>query len=462
MDVVLDPQQVALRTRELQPRLSDATVREAQATIASILAGPLTFMVEGRTTPLVWSLEDLAGLVRVERVVGSTGDTLTVSADPALVMAKLVTLANATEDKGSNPRVDWNGGDLRITKDGTSGQRIDEERAAPAILAALAQPATARTLVLPMREVPSPVTAANLNQLGLSELLSVGQSDFSGSAAYRITNIKVGLRLLNGILVAPGAEFSFNDSVGQIDASNGFVEGYAIVSNRTQLDWGGGICQDSTTMFRAAFWAGLPITERWGHSFYISWYNKYAFAAYGDGPGMDATIFTGALDFKFLNDTGHWLLVQSGTYGSVAEIRIYGTNDGRTVSLIGPVTTNRVPAPTAPVYVADPKRPRGSPRQSDTARGGMTITFTRVIERNGQAFERREFQTQFRAWPNIFEINPADLGGNGRPIPQPTRAPAPVDPQPTDVAPPQSTSAPEPSTVPPPAPIELPPLLPPT
>ena len=458
----LDPQQVALRTRELQPRLSDATVREAQATIASILAGPLTFMVEGRTTPLVWSLEDLAGLVRVERVVGSTGDTLTVSADPALVMAKLVTLANATEDKGSNPRVDWNGGDLRITKDGTSGQRIDEERAAPAILAALAQPATARTLVLPMREVPSPVTAANLNQLGLSELLSVGQSDFSGSAAYRITNIKVGLRLLNGILVAPGAEFSFNDSVGQIDASNGFVEGYAIVSNRTQLDWGGGICQDSTTMFRAAFWAGLPITERWGHSFYISWYNKYAFAAYGDGPGMDATIFTGALDFKFLNDTGHWLLVQSGTYGSVAEIRIYGTNDGRTVSLIGPVTTNKVPAPTAPVYVADPKRPRGSPRQSDTARGGMTITFTRVIERNGQAFERREFQTQFRAWPNIFEINPADLGGNGRPIPQPTRAPAPVDPQPTDVAPPQSTSAPEPSTVPPPAPIELPPLLPPT
>ncbi|MEI6180618.1 MAG: VanW family protein [Chloroflexales bacterium] len=458
----LDPQQVALRTRELQPRLSDATVREAQATIASLLAGPLTFTVEGQTAPVVWSLEDLAGLVRVERVVGSAGDTLTVSADPALVMAKLVTLANATEDKGSNPRVDWNGGDLRITKDGTSGRRVDEERAAPIILAALAQPATARTLVLPMREVPSPVTAANLNQLGLTALLSVGQSDFSGSAAYRITNIKVGMRLLNGILVAPGAEFSFNDSVGQIDASNGFVEGYAIVSNRTQLDWGGGICQDSTTMFRAAFWAGLPITERWGHSFYISWYNKYAFAAYGDGPGMDATIFTGALDFKFLNDTGHWLLVQSGTYGSVAEIRIYGTNDGRTVNLIGPVTTNRVPAPTAPVYVADPKRPRGSPRQSDTARGGMTITFTRVIERNGQAFERREFQTQFRAWPNIFEINPADLGGNGRPIPQPTRAPAPVDPQPTDVAPPQSTSAPEPSTVPPPAPIELPPLLPPT
>ena len=457
----LDPQQVALRTRALHPRLSDATVREAQAAIASILAGPLTFMVEGQSAPVVWSLEDVAGLVRVERVAGSAGDTLAVSADPALVMAKLVTLANATEAKGSNPRVDWNGGDLRITKDGTSGRRVNEERAAPAILAALAQPATARTLVLPMREVPSPVTAANLNQLGLTALLSVGQSDFSGSAAYRITNIKAGMRLLNGILVAPGAEFSFNNSVGQIDASNGFVEGYAIVSNRTQLDWGGGICQDSTTMFRAAFWAGLPITERWGHSFYISWYNKYAFATYGDGPGMDASIFTGALDFKFLNDTGHWLLVQSSTNGSVAEVRIYGTNDGRTVSLIGPVTTNKVPAPTAPVYVADPKRPRGSPRQSDTARGGMTITFTRVIERNGQTFERREFQTQFRAWPNIFEINPADLGANGRPVPQATRTPDPVEPQPTGVAPPpEVTPAPAPSAAPP-APIELPPLLPP-
>jgi vancomycin resistance protein YoaR len=270
--------------------------------------------------------------------------------------------------------------------------------------------------------MPPPVTADNLGQLGIREQLSVGRSDFSGSAPYRVTNIQAGMTLLHGILVPPDEEFSFNDSVGQINAANGFVEGYAIVQNRTQLEWGGGICQDSTTMFRAAFWAGRPITERWGHSFYISWYDRYAFADYGNGPGMDATIFTGALDFKFLNDTGNWLLVQTYVDRSraLAEVRIYGTSDGRTVSMIGPTTTNRVPAPTQPVYVPEPARPRGSPRQSDTARGGMTINFTRVVERDGQVIERRSFETKFKPWPDIFEINPADLGPDGKPLPQPT------------------------------------------
>jgi vancomycin resistance protein YoaR len=279
-----------------------------------------------------------------------------------------------------------------------------------------------------MATLPPPVTTANLAQLGLRDLLSVGRSDFSGSASYRITNIQAGMRLLHGVLIAPDEEFSFNNTIGQINGSNGFVEGYAIIRNRTQLEWGGGICQDSTTMFRAAFWAGLPITERWGHSFYISWYDKYAFGEYGNGPGMDAAIFTGALDFKFINDTGNWLLLQTvvNTRSALAEVRIYGTSDGRKVSLIGPTTTSRVSAPTQPVYVAEPSRPRGSIRQSDTARGGMTIEFTRVIERAGQTVERRTFETRFKPWPNIFEVNPADLGPDGRPIPYATPVPEPA------------------------------------
>lgn len=204
-------------------------------------------------------------------------------------------------------------------------------------------------------------------------------------------------------------------------------------------------------MFRAAFWAGLPITERWGHSFYISWYDRYAFGPYGDGPGMDATIYTGALDLKFVNDTGNWLLIQAFTNGNTAEVRMYGTDDGRTVTMRGPTIRDRIPAPTEPVYVAEPSRPRGSPRQSDTARGGMTIDFTRVIERDGQIIEERTFQTRFRPWPDIFEVNPADLGPDGKPIqatPVPTAEPAPVEAPPVPAEP-----APQPEPEPAPAPI---------
>ncbi|MFQ3663989.1 MAG: VanW family protein, partial [Chloroflexaceae bacterium] len=440
----LAPRTVALRTREVAPRLSDTAVQVAREEIARLLAGPITITIEGVPAPVVWSLEDLARLVRLEREPGAAGDMLAVTVDQAQVRAKLAELAEATAIPGRLPRVDWNGGNLRIFKEGVPGRRFSVAQAEKAVLAAFAAPATARQVSLTRQEETMPVTAATLDQLGITELLAVGRSDFSGSAAYRVTNIQAGMRLLHGVLVPPGAEFSFNDTIGRIDASNGFVEGYAIVQNRTQLEWGGGICQDSTTMFRAAFWAGLPITERWGHSFYISWYDKYGFGEYGNGPGMDATIFTGALDLKFLNDTGNWLLIQTLADPSqaLAEVRIYGTSDGRKVSLIGPTITERVPAPTQPRYVPDPRRPRGSIRQSDKARGGMTIHFTRVIERDGQVIERRLFETKFKPWPNIYEVNPADLGPDGRPIPyEPT-----PDPNAAPTPDPNAAPTPDPNT----------------
>jgi vancomycin resistance protein YoaR len=451
----LVPQTVALRTRAVAPRLSDGAVQDAREELARLLAGPITITVEGARTPIVWSLEDLARLVRVERQAGAAGDTLAVTVDRARLRAKLADLAEKTAIPGRLPRVDWNGGDLRIIKEGVPGRRLDVARAEEMVLAAFAAPATAREVTLPLSQESLPVTAANLDQLGITELLAVGRSDFSGSAAYRITNIQAGMRLLHGVLVPPGAEFSFNDTIGRIDASNGFVEGYAIVQNRTQIEWGGGICQDSTTMFRAAFWAGLPITERWGHSLYISWYDKYGFGEYGNGPGMDATIFTGALDLKFLNDTGNWLLIQTLADPSraLAEVRIYGTSDGRKVSLLGPTITERIPAPTQPRYVPDPRQPRGSIRQSDKARGGMTIQFTRVIERDGQIIERRLFETKFKPWPNIYEVNPADLGPDGRPIPyqptpDPNAAPTP-DPNAAPTPDPNAAPTPEPNAPPP-------------
>jgi vancomycin resistance protein YoaR len=462
----LSPQTVAMRTRELAPSLDNSAVQAAQERIAALVRSPILLNGELPGQEYSWSPAELAELVRVERVAGTTGDQLAITIDREQLAQRITAIADDTEQRGAYPRVDWNGGNLQIIKPGTEGRRVDEVAALELVLAAFERPATDRVVELPFRAVPPPVTEANLAQLGINELLSVGRSDFSGSAPYRITNIGAGMRLLHGILLAPGDEFSFNKNIGSIDEANGFVEGYAIIQNRTQLEWGGGICQDSTTMFRAAFWAGLPITERWGHSFYISWYDKYAFGEYGNGPGMDATIFTGGPDLKFVNDTGNWLLIQTfvDNRQTLAEVRMYGTNDGREVSMPGPAKiTDRVPAPTEPVYVGDPERPRGTIRQSDTARGGMTISFTRIVKRNGQVIEQRDFQTKFRPWPNIFELNPADIGPDGKPIRreptpppaptadpnQPPAQPAPAEPQPVPAEPqPAPPAEPQPTPVP--------------
>ncbi len=450
----LEPHTIVLRTRHLPPALSTDAVVTAWREVRALLQGPLILQSNDREWE--WSENDLAQMIRIERqpAIDGTGDQLVINLDREQLRTRLQTIAAVVGSSSANPRVDWNGGNLKIIREGQTGRQLNQARAERMILAAL--PTANRIIELPFHTAPPTITGANIGQLHIPDLLAVGRSDFSGSAAYRITNIQAGMNLLHGILIAPGEEFSFNRAIGQINAANGFVEGYAIVQNRTQLEWGGGICQNSTTMFRAAFWAGLPITERHGHSFYINWYDRYGFGEYGDGPGMDATIYTGpgGADLKFLNDTGNWLLIQTNvdTARALAEVAIYGTKTNRTVELQGPVISNRIPAPTQPVFVPDPSRPRGSRRQSDTARGGMDITFTRIIKENGTEIHRETFLTRFKPWPNIFEVHPLDMPGA-----PPAPAPARVQPVAAPPAPPEAPPAPPEA---PPAPPEAPPAPP--
>lgn len=421
------PSTIALRTRELAPRLSDAEVEAAKQQINTILQGDLQLNVEGKS--YTWTPEEIALMLQIARVPkDDSSDRIAVELNSYQINKRIVAIADETGRESVLPRVAWNNGDLRIIKPGVPGVRLDEAKAHDLIVAALNS--SQRTLDLPTREVATQVTEENLHLIGIKELVSIGKSDFSGSAAYRVHNVVRGMEILNGILLAPGAEFSFNENIGEIDAANGFVEGYAIVQNRTQLEFGGGICQDSTTIYRAAFWAGLPITERWGHSFYINWYDKYGLGEYGDGMGMDATIFTGGPDFKFVNDTGHWLLIQAwaNPQTGVAQVELYGTKPNRTVELVRRIY-DHVPAPTEPVYVADASQPVGTRKQTDTARGGMTIDVHRIIIENGVRQEPELFRTRFKAWPNIFTVNPADLGPDGKPI-TPPEQPQPEQPQP--------------------------------
>jgi vancomycin resistance protein YoaR len=284
---------------------------------------------------------------------------------------------------------------------GQTGLRLKQAEAAAAIQLALRS--ELHNVALPVEEVQPNVTTATLPTLGIVELVSEGQSSFAGSAAYRVTNIKAGAARMNGVLIPPDAEFSFNTQLGEVDEQHGFVQGYAVIGNRTQLEWGGGVCQVSTTVFRAAFWGGVPITERHAHPFYISWYDNFSFPT-DSAPGMDATIFTGALDLKFANDTGSWLLMQTTVdeANQVLKVQLYGTQPNRTVQAVGPEITNQVAPPETPVYLTDDKLPSGTVKQTDQARKGMDISVYRVITENGVKQEPELFFTRFKAWPNVF------------------------------------------------------------
>ncbi len=187
---------------------------------------------------------------------------------------------------------------------------------------------------------------------GEFELLAVGRSDFATSPAGRIFNIDKGLtEKVNNIFLQPNEIYSFNSTLGPVTGRYGWRSALTIFRGRDLISVpGGGLCQVSTTVYRAALEAGLEIIERAPHSLYIHYYKAY-------GDGLDATIYPGSRDLRFRNNTGSPILMQAWTEGEDAFVKFYGISDGRKVELIGPFYTNRAPE-DAPEYLKNSIRPR--------------------------------------------------------------------------------------------------------
>lgn len=172
------------------------------------------------------------------------------------------------------------------------------------------------------------ITLPKIRKLGIATLMGEGESNFAGSPNNRIHNIKVGAARFRSVLIGAGEEFSFNALLGEVDGAHGYLPELVIKKNKTIPEYGGGLCQVSTTVFRSAITAGLPITERQNHSFIVSYYGK---------PGFDATIYPGARDFRFKNDTPGALILQMRSEGTRLIAELFGASDGRVVEVKGPV-----------------------------------------------------------------------------------------------------------------------------
>ena len=202
---------------------------------------------------------------------------------------------------------------------------------------------------------------------------------------------------MNGTLVAPGEEFSFVKSVGDITRTTGYQTAYIISQGRTVLGDGGGVCQVSTTTFRASLDAGLPITERKAHSYRVGYYEQ------DSPPGIDATVFYPTADLKFLNDTGNYILIQEevDTKKMSMKVSIYGTSDGRKSSVSKPRISNQS-SPPASMYVDDPTLPAGTTKQIDWSAFGAKVAFDYKVERNGESIYEKTFVSNYQPWQAVY------------------------------------------------------------
>lgn len=249
----------------------------------------------------------------------------------------------------------------------------------------------------PVEETPPEIQTEEVNNLGIKELIGRGDSTYRGSISSRIHNIGVASSRFNGVLVKPGEVFSFNQVLGDVSEYTGYKQAYIIKDGKTVLGDGGGVCQVSTTMFRAVLDAGLPIVERRAHSYRVGYYEQ------GSPPGLDATVYSPTTDFKFKNDTPGHLLVQTiyQPSSSYLAFEIYGTNDGRVATTTKPIVTD-VTEPPEDRYEDDPTLPTGEIKQIDYKAWGAKVRFTYTVKRGGETIFEKTFYSNYQPWQAVF------------------------------------------------------------
>jgi len=250
---------------------------------------------------------------------------------------------------------------------------------------------------IPVQVAPPKTKTEDVNDLGIKELIGRGSSRFAGSISSRIHNIALAASSFNGVLIPPGAIFSFNNTLGDVSLFTGYQQAYVIKDGKTVLGDGGGVCQVSTTFFRAILDAGLPVVERRAHSYRVGYYEQ------DSPPGLDATVYDPTTDLKFKNDTPGHLLIQTytNTRNATLVFEIYGTSDGRVASTTKPVVTDVTPPPED-LYQDDPTLPEGTIRQIDWKAWGAKVRFNYQVIRGGETIYEKTFYSNYRPWQAIF------------------------------------------------------------
>ncbi len=268
--------------------------------------------------PCAWSLSRRSQETASIRLINET--------NPDAIRSYAVALASKVNHGPKNARFgEGVDGSIVATEESEDGTNIDESSTVSAIEEAIRSGSSVAHI--PVRVEKPEITSDDLETLGIREVIAEGVTNFAGSPKNRIHNIKRALQQFQGIIVRPNEEFSFVSHLGEVDGEHGYLPELVIKYNKTEPEFGGGICQVSSTVFRAAVNAGFKITARKNHAYPVRYYKPY---------GMDATIYIPNPDLRFINNSGNAILILSSVEGTKLTFRFYGTKDGRSVEIDGP------------------------------------------------------------------------------------------------------------------------------
>ncbi len=394
------PKKIQLPIETQQPRLKDVSAIAAQ--LQQTLGRNMTLVLDNPAPgePASWDLtpQQLLSFLIVQPA--ADGQSIEVKFNEELLRSGLADLARQIERAPESARFvfDDDTRQLEVIQHARIGRTLDITATLARMNDALARGGQRVSLAVIEQnpDFPDDVKAADL---GITELVSTGQTFYLGSSVERMKNIGAASATMHGVIVKPGETFSFDHYLGDVSLDKGFAEALIIYNGKTIKGVGGGVCQVSTTAFRAAFAGGYPIIERWPHAYRVGWYER------GFGPGLDATVFSPDVDFKFKNDTPYHILIEAYANDAAGRLtyKFYSTNDGRQVAISQPIVENVVPHPEDKIE-EDPTLPAGTRQQVDYAADGADVTVTRTVTRGGQVVSEDRVFTRYQPWQAIFKV----------------------------------------------------------
>lgn len=302
------------------------------------------------------------------------------------IQNQLQEIAEEIKTSPQNAKLTFANGIVSVTKDAVNGKKIDIDQGINLVISAITQKQT--IVNLPVVTIPAEVTRENFNTLGIKEIIGTASTTFKGSSTNRIHNVANGASILNGSVVKPGEEFSTAAVMGDVSDTTGFVPELVIKGDKIVPEFGGGLCQVSTTLFRSVLNAGLKVTERQNHSYRVGYYEPPV--------GLDATVYFPHPDFRFINDTANYILVQSKVENIKITFELYGTKDGRVATLEGPTIISTTPAPS-PKYIQTDTLFKGEVKKTESAHEGATTVAYYTVTRDGNILFKQTFKSVYKA-----------------------------------------------------------------
>jgi vancomycin resistance protein YoaR len=404
-----------------------AAVTATQARLAA-LQGGVVMLTSARDTARVSAADLKPMLSEAAAVVGNAPLRLTVNGLSWTVSRALAAgwVTSAFDEQTSQPRLtvdakkitkflaakndsvyvapkdaSFEEKDGRVTKIVASvdGMELDAEAGVAAVEKVLFRTEGDGTVVLPTKPVRPEKPTELINPYGVKEIIGIGESNFRGSTTNRKHNIRTGAAALNGIVIPAGETFSTIKSLGAIDGEHGYKQELVIKGNKTKPEYGGGLCQVGSTVFRAALNSALPVVERQNHSYRVPYYERDG-AGKTIGPGKDATIYDPSPDLKFVNDTGHPVIVMNEIEGLTLRFIFWGVKDGRS-QVQSPVRVYNETAPPPKQLIETDDLPPGKVKCTETPHAGADAVFTYTITYADGKEKKKDFRSHYKPWGEV-------------------------------------------------------------